>query len=368
MKVVISSGHGALVRGASDVLDEVDESRKVVDQVAHNLKANGIDVTTFHDDTSTSQNQNLETIVDFHNSHQRDLDCSVHFNAYQHTTKPMGTEVLYVTQDALAEEVCDGIVEAGNFTDRGPKYRSDLYFLNNTEEPSILIETCFVDSEADAELYRTHFDDICLGIAEMIAGREIDHIDEPEEPIETSDNRVEIQGAVEGDVMVIINGQVLGGRRRANIVSLQIKMQGDVTLSINGQDFHNAPSIPSNQCKITATMFGGTSDYNTSAYDPNKVLNDTDLYIALPDRIEGERPKVRVYNRLNGESATASIEDVGPWNTDDPYWDTGTRPQAESGTDTTGRETNGAGIDLSPALADKLGIDGMGEVDWEFIE
>jgi hypothetical protein len=33
----------------------------------------------------------------------------------------------------------------------------------------------------------------------------------------------------------------------------------------------------------------------------------------------------------------------------------------------TGRETNGAGIDLSPALAAQLGIDGMGEVDWEFV-
>jgi hypothetical protein len=32
-----------------------------------------------------------------------------------------------------------------------------------------------------------------------------------------------------------------------------------------------------------------------------------------------------------------------------------------------GRKTNGAGIDLSPALAEELDIDGMGKVDWEFI-
>jgi hypothetical protein len=30
-----------------------------------------------------------------------------------------------------------------------------------------------------------------------------------------------------------------------------------------------------------------------------------------------------------------------------------------------GRTTNGAGIDLSPALAEALGIDGMGDVDWD---
>jgi hypothetical protein len=126
--------------------------------------------------------------------------------------------------------------------------------------------------------------------------------------------------------------------------------------------------IPDNQRDIVASVFGGAEDYNVSAYDENKVLNDTDLYVALPDRIEGDRPKVLVINRETGDCAIASIEDVGPWNVDDPYWQTGTRPQAESGTDMNGRATNGAGIDLSPMLAGILNIDGMGQVDWDFIE
>jgi len=61
------------------------------------------------------------------------------------------------------------------------------------------------------------------------------------------------------------------------------------------------------------------------------------------------------------------VEDVGPWNTDDPYWETHSRPQAESGTDMAGRVTNKAGIDLSPALAKAVGIDGKGQVDWSFV-
>jgi hypothetical protein len=126
--------------------------------------------------------------------------------------------------------------------------------------------------------------------------------------------------------------------------------------------------FPDNQRNIIASVFGGVDDYNVSAYDEEVVLNDTDLYVALPDRFEGERPKVLVFNRETGDGAVASIEDVGPWNTDDPYWQTGTRPQAESGTDTSGRSTNGAGIDLSPMLAGVIGIDGMGEVDWDFID
>jgi N-acetylmuramoyl-L-alanine amidase len=370
--IVISSGHGLKVRGASGYLDEVDEARMVVETVADLLLKNGVGVKTFHDDISTTQSENLETIVNYHNEQARDLDVSVHFNAYETTTKPMGCEVLYVTQDGLAATLSEAISDAGDLIDRGPKYRSDLYFLNNTEEPAILIETCFVDSSTDAELYRNKFDEICAAIASVLSGREIVDVPptepEPEPPPELSENnRVDILGAVEGDVTIIINGQrVTGAARCLNIVNLKIAMHGDVTVSINGQDFHNTPSIPPNQSDITATVFGGESDYNTSAYDPNKVLNDTDLYVALPDRIEGERPQVRVYNWVTGVSAIASIEDVGPWNTDDPYWTTGERPQAESGTDMDGNETNGAGIDLSPALANALGIDGMGTVDWEF--
>jgi N-acetylmuramoyl-L-alanine amidase len=96
MSIVLSSGHGLKIRGASGYLDEVDEARKVVDAVADLLSKHSIDVQSFHDDSSTTQNENLETIVDFNNSQARDLDVSVHFNAYTETSKPMGTEVLYL--------------------------------------------------------------------------------------------------------------------------------------------------------------------------------------------------------------------------------------------------------------------------------
>jgi hypothetical protein len=278
----------------------------------------------------------------------------------------MGVEVLYVTQEELASTLSEALAETQGLPDRGGKYRSDLYFLNNTEEPSILIETCFVDSSTDAEAYLEKFDSVCQVIAEIVSGNTVSV--PPETEPEPDGNRVDIVGAVQGDVTVVINGQVVHGNTRCvQIVNMQIAMQGDVTVTINGQDFHNKSSIPANQTEITASVFGGKSDYNTSAYDPNKVLNDTDLYVALPDKFQGERPLVRVYNRETGTSATAEIWDVGPWNTDDPYWDKGTRPQAESGRDMQGEETNGAGIDLSPALAKILEVDGMGIVDWEFV-
>lgn len=186
MKTVISSGHGKYIRGAEGPspwgLDEVDEARKVVETVADALRELGVEVTTYHDDVSTTQSENLTRICDFHNSRTRDLDVSVHFNAYTVTSKPMGTEVLYVTQEALAQTVCDAICNAAGFLNRGPKYRSDLKFLNATEEPSILIETCFVDSSDDVEVYHENYDVICNAIAEAIADKKLDA--QPPEPWE----------------------------------------------------------------------------------------------------------------------------------------------------------------------------------------
>jgi N-acetylmuramoyl-L-alanine amidase len=167
--IVISSGHGLYVRGASGILDEVDEARRVTNRLAEYLVNVGVKVKTFHDDVSKSQNENLNRIVDYHNSQTRDLDVSVHFNAYEQVSKPMGTEVLYVTQKDLATQLSATIASVG-FINRGAKKRTDLFFLNNTAAPSVLLEVCFVDSETDASVYDDNVDRICHRIAELLSG------------------------------------------------------------------------------------------------------------------------------------------------------------------------------------------------------
>src|SRR6516162_2606440 len=121
MKIVISSGHGKYVRGASGLIDEVDEARKVVEEVSKWLAAGGHEVVVFHDDTSTTQNENLNTIVNFHNSQDRDLDISVHFNAYTPTDGGRGSEVLYVTQENIATRVVEAICSVSGLINRGAK-------------------------------------------------------------------------------------------------------------------------------------------------------------------------------------------------------------------------------------------------------
>ena len=59
----------------------------------------------------------------------------------------MGTECLFLSQAELAAQVAASIASVG-FKNRGAKKRTDLYFLNKTDMPAILIEVCFVDSQA----------------------------------------------------------------------------------------------------------------------------------------------------------------------------------------------------------------------------
>lgn len=113
---------------------------------------------------------------------------------------------------------------------------------------------------------------------------------------------------------------------------------------------------------ITATIFKDPA----VAYPDVKPGWNERLGVSLPFRFKGKRQDVRVFYQQ--QAVVCPVIDVGPWNTDDSYWTRPDgRPQAESGIDKSGRRTNLAGIDLTPATARKLGLIGKAKVDWEFV-
>lgn len=116
---------------------------------------------------------------------------------------------------------------------------------------------------------------------------------------------------------------------------------------------------------ITATVF----DDPKVAYPDVKQGYAQKPGCAVPYKYPpGPRPVFRVTNIDNGLFVDCPTVDVGPWNINDPWWVKGTRPQAESGTDMTGRKTNKAGIDLTPAAAKAIGLRGKGLVNVELVQ
>ena len=86
MKIVISSGHGKYISGAVGPspwgIHEHTEAVKVVNEVAAVLRSMDVDVVTYEDTVSKSQDENLDRICDYHNAQgNHDLDVSIHFNS-----------------------------------------------------------------------------------------------------------------------------------------------------------------------------------------------------------------------------------------------------------------------------------------------
>lgn len=116
--------------------------------------------------------------------------------------------------------------------------------------------------------------------------------------------------------------------------------------------------------RVRATREGLVGQKTASGYVIDRVVP----FVALP-AVEALGRFVRVTNPKNGKSAIAVCLDVGPWNIrDSGYVFAGDRPQAESGTDTTGRPTNKAGIDLGERIWKQLGMTDNGDVEWSFLD
>lgn len=183
MKIAVRGGHNFLAKGASALIDETTEDRKVKDSVIKYLGQLGhtvLDVTP----GNMGVNEDLSYGVAKANSWGAELFISIHFNkAYSSYVGKIGTETwVYSKADniKLDEEVAGRIVNAIaglGFVNRGVKERTDLYELKNTKMASIIVEVCFVEATEDVALYKKLGPDkIGQVIAEAISNKKINNV------------------------------------------------------------------------------------------------------------------------------------------------------------------------------------------------
>lgn len=176
MKIAVRGGHTELCTGASALLNELTEDRKVKDSVIKYLRALGhevLDVTPPVNYTSNS-GVDLSYGVNKANEWGADLFASFHFNkAYDSYNGALGSEVCVYSTHEIAQRVVNALGSLG-FKNRGQKVRTGLYELKHTKMKSMIVETCFVEATEDVELYKKlGHDAIGKAIAEAISNSNI---------------------------------------------------------------------------------------------------------------------------------------------------------------------------------------------------
>lgn len=157
MRLNVHAGHnadGRIACGAGGVFTESTAARNVKDNVIAQLRAQGHEVYDCTVDDAANERDNLIQIVNKCNAHSVDLDVSIHFNASNGAGH--GTEVLVYSKNNSASTYAQRIVNEISglgFSNRGVKERTNLYVLNHTKAPALLIECCFCDNWDDASIY-----------------------------------------------------------------------------------------------------------------------------------------------------------------------------------------------------------------------
>ena len=162
-------GHNEIVQGASGILNEVREDRKVNSAFIEYMRAAGNTVYDCTDNVGNTQATNLANIVMKCNAHEVKYDISWHLNS----GGGKGVEVLIYdnrTYD-IAAKVAAAISKALGIPNRGVKLRPELYVLRNTNALAMLIECCFVDSPEDAAKWDA--DKCAKAVAEVLTGKTI---------------------------------------------------------------------------------------------------------------------------------------------------------------------------------------------------
>ena len=187
MKFNVHGGHNSIVPGASGLLDETKEDRKVKNGVISRLKVAGHTVYDCTDDKGRTQGANLANIVAKCNKHTVDYDISIHLNSGRGDKKgdgkTGGVEVFIydLTLKKEAKAVADAIAEEFGYALRsdsttpagyaGVKVKKSLYVLRHTKNKAMLIECCFVDDKDDAKVWNA---DRCAGaIVKGLTGKTV---------------------------------------------------------------------------------------------------------------------------------------------------------------------------------------------------
>ncbi len=156
--VVVDAGHGGAEPGATyGGVYEKDVNLKIAKYLKKELEENGVRVymTRSNDITTT-----LASRANLANNLNADLFVSVHNNAMPTKSSVKGTEVLYpsssivkngITSYSLASKLQKVVSNDAGTYNKGIINRNNLYVLNHTKMPAVIVEVAYMTNWSDLE-------------------------------------------------------------------------------------------------------------------------------------------------------------------------------------------------------------------------
>lgn len=164
MNIGLNIGHFG-TKGAVGYLDEVTLNHEVYNALKPKLEKAGHTVISCNDATP----KDYVSATKVANQYNLDLLISIHFNSSTNASAT-GTEVLYCVGSekgkAYAERFSKAIADSLGLKNRGAKATSDIYIVNNTKAPCVLLECLFVSNKRDCQKFSS--EKIALAVAECL--------------------------------------------------------------------------------------------------------------------------------------------------------------------------------------------------------
>lgn len=168
-KVIIDAGHGGNEPGAIfEGRKEKDDNLRLALAVGQILEDNGIDVAfTRVEDVYNTPFEKAQIA----NREGGDFLISFHRNSSPQENQYSGVETLVFDRSGEKVELANNInqaLEEVGFRNLGVRERPGLVILRRSRMPAVLVETGFINTEADNALFDERFDEIAQAIADGV--------------------------------------------------------------------------------------------------------------------------------------------------------------------------------------------------------
>jgi N-acetylmuramoyl-L-alanine amidase len=167
--IILDPGHGGFDNGAQyDGRREKDDNLALALEVGERLSEDGYEVIyTRTEDVYDSPGQKARIA----NLSGGDVFLSFHRNSSPNPNTYAGVETLVYEDEGVVSDLARNInrqLAGVGFQDLGVRERKDLVVLKRTQMPAVLVETGFLNTDTDNDLFDSQFAQIADAIAEGI--------------------------------------------------------------------------------------------------------------------------------------------------------------------------------------------------------